>query len=165
MATFEQLGPVEAESGSFGWNELFGVRSRTAGASVAWILKVLSQGCGDFQGGLICPAQRFERLRHFVSRGALDIEGLGEKSIAEFIVLGWLNAPADIFRLHNHRSELLGREGWKEKSVDNLFAAIDAKRQPDGPPGGGQGPGRQGHAHGSAAHWHTGLAARGVEPV
>jgi DNA ligase (NAD+) len=84
-------------------------------------------------GGLICPAQRFERLRHFVSRGALDIEGLGEKSIAEFIELGWLNSPADIFRLHQHRGELLGREGWKEKSADNLFAAIEAKRQPDGP--------------------------------
>jgi DNA ligase (NAD+) len=84
-------------------------------------------------GGLICPAQRFERLRHFVSRGALDIEGLGEKSIAEFIELGWLNSPADIFRLRNHRAELLGREGWKEKSVDNLLAAIEAKRQPDGP--------------------------------
>jgi DNA ligase (NAD+) len=84
-------------------------------------------------GGLICPAQRFERLRHFVSRGALDIEGLGEKSIAEFIELGWLHSPADIFRLHTHRDELLGREGWKEKSVDNLLAAIDAKRQPDGP--------------------------------
>ena len=84
-------------------------------------------------GGLICPAQRFERLRHFVSRGALDIEGLGEKSIAEFIELGWLHSPADIFRLHRHRAELLGREGWKEKSVDNLLAAIDAKREPDGP--------------------------------
>jgi DNA ligase (NAD+) len=84
-------------------------------------------------GGLICPAQRFERLRHFVSRGALDIEGLGEKSIAEFIDLGWLNSPADIFRLRNHRAELLGREGWKEKSVDNLLAAIEAKRRPDGP--------------------------------
>jgi DNA ligase (NAD+) len=84
-------------------------------------------------GGLICPAQRFERLRHFVSRGALDIEGLGEKSIAEFIELGWLHSPADIFRLHGHRADLLGREGWKEKSVDNLFTAIEAKRQPDGP--------------------------------
>jgi len=84
-------------------------------------------------GGLICPAQRFERLRHFVSRGALDIEGLGEKSIAEFIELGWLHSPADIFRLHGHRDELLGREGWKEKSVDNLLAAIEAKREPDGP--------------------------------
>ncbi|WP_028969750.1 NAD-dependent DNA ligase LigA [Sphingomonas sp. URHD0057] len=84
-------------------------------------------------GGLICPAQRFERLRHFVSRGALDIEGLGEKSLVEFIELGWLHSPADIFRLHNHRDELLGREGWKEKSVDNLLAAIEAKRRPDGP--------------------------------
>jgi len=84
-------------------------------------------------GGLICPAQRFERLRHFVSRGALDIEGLGEKSIAEFIELGWLHSPADIFRLHQHRADLLGREGWKEKSVDNLFDAIEAKREPDGP--------------------------------
>jgi DNA ligase (NAD+) len=84
-------------------------------------------------GGLICPAQRFERLRHFVSRGALDIEGLGEKSILEFIELGWLHSPADIFRIHTHRAELLGREGWKERSVDNLLAAIESKREPDGP--------------------------------
>ena len=84
-------------------------------------------------GGLICPAQRFERLKHFVSRGALDIEGLGEKSIAEFIELGWLHSPADIFRLHRHRDDLLGREGWKDKSVENLLHAIEAKREPDGP--------------------------------
>jgi DNA ligase (NAD+) len=82
-------------------------------------------------GGLICPAQRFERLRHFVSRGALDIEGLGEKSIAEFIALGWLAEPADIFRLHRHRDELIGREGWQARSVDALLAAIEAKRAPD----------------------------------
>jgi DNA ligase (NAD+) len=83
-------------------------------------------------GGLICNAQKFERLRHFVSRGALDIEGLGEKSIQEFLDLGWLDkGPADIFRLKAHRADLLTREGWKEKSVDNLFAAIEAKRQPD----------------------------------
>jgi DNA ligase (NAD+) len=83
-------------------------------------------------GGLICNAQKFERLRHFVSRGALDIEGLGEKSIQEFLDLGWLDkGPADIFRLKAHHAELLGREGWKEKSVDNLFAAIEAKREPD----------------------------------
>ncbi|WP_114229065.1 MULTISPECIES: NAD-dependent DNA ligase LigA [Sphingomonas] len=78
-------------------------------------------------GGLICPAQRIERLKHFVSRGAMDIEGLGEKTIEEFVTLGWLHGPADIFRLADHRAELLGREGWKEKSVDNLLAAIDAK--------------------------------------
>jgi DNA ligase (NAD+) len=84
-------------------------------------------------GGLICPAQRIERLKHFVSRGALDIEGLGEKTIVEFVELGWLSAPADIFRLHRFRAQLLEREGWKEKSVDNLLAAIEAKREPDGP--------------------------------
>ena len=82
-------------------------------------------------GGLICPAQRLERLKHFVSRGALDIDGLGDKTIVEFFGLGWLHSPADIFRLKTHRDELLTREGWKEKSVDNLLAAIEAKRAPD----------------------------------
>jgi len=82
-------------------------------------------------GGLICPAQRTERLKHFVSRAALDIEGLGEKTIDEFFALGWLESPADIFRLRRRRDEILGREGWKDKSVDNLLAAIEAKRAPD----------------------------------
>ena len=82
-------------------------------------------------GGLICPAQRTERLKHFVSRGALDIEGLGEKTIDEFFGLGWLESPADIFRLKQRRSEILTREGWKDKSVDNLLTAIEAKRAPD----------------------------------
>jgi DNA ligase (NAD+) len=82
-------------------------------------------------GGLVCPAQRTERLKHFVSRAALDIEGLGEKTIAEFFALGWLESPADIFRLRRRRSEILTREGWKDKSVDNLLAAIEAKRAPD----------------------------------
>jgi DNA ligase (NAD+) len=83
-------------------------------------------------GGLVCKAQQLERLRHFVSRAALDIEGLGEKTIAEFMALGWLDrGPPDIFRLKRHRSVLLGREGWQEKSVDNVLAAIEAKRAPD----------------------------------
>lgn len=82
-------------------------------------------------GGLVCPAQRTERLKHFVSRAALDIEGLGEKTIAEFFALGWLESPADIFRLRKRRDEIVGREGWKDKSVDNLIAAIEAKRTPD----------------------------------
>lgn len=82
-------------------------------------------------GGLVCPAQRTERLRHFVSRGALDIEGLGDKTIAEFFGEGWLESPADIFRLRQRRNEIVGREGWKDKSVDNLLAAIEAKRAPD----------------------------------
>ncbi len=82
-------------------------------------------------GGLICPAQRVERLKHFVSRGALDIEGLGEKTIQEFFDLGWLDSPADIFRLKNRRAEIIAREGWQDKSVDNLLAAIEAKRTAD----------------------------------
>jgi DNA ligase (NAD+) len=82
-------------------------------------------------GGLICPAQRVQRLIHFVSRAALDIEGLGEKTIQEFFDLGWLESPADIFRLHKRRADILAREGWQDKSVDNLLAAIDAKRAPD----------------------------------
>ena len=83
-------------------------------------------------GGLVCGAQQFERLRHFVSRAALDIEGLGEKTIGEFLALGWLDrGPGDIFRLKDHRADLVGREGWQDKSVDNLLAAIEAKREPD----------------------------------
>jgi DNA ligase (NAD+) len=82
-------------------------------------------------GGLICPAQRIERLKHFVSRGALDIDGLGEKTLVEFIELGWITEPADIFRLHEHRDALVGREGWQAKSVDALLAAIEARRTPD----------------------------------
>ncbi len=82
-------------------------------------------------GGLICPAQRTQRLQHFVSRAALDIEGLGEKTIAEFFALGWLESPADIFRLHQRREAILEREGWQDKSVDNMLAAIEAKRSPD----------------------------------
>jgi DNA ligase (NAD+) len=82
--------------------------------------------------GLICPAQRIERLNHFVGRAAMDIDGLGDKTIREFFDLGWLEkGPADIFRLKEHRAELLGREGWKEKSVDNLLSAIENHRQPD----------------------------------
>ncbi len=79
-------------------------------------------------GGLICPAQTVERLIHFVSRGAFDIDGLGEKSIQEFFDLGWLHGPADIFRLEQHRPALLAREGWKEKSVGNLMQAIETRR-------------------------------------
>ena len=82
-------------------------------------------------GGLICPAQRTQRLEHFVSRKALDIEGLGEKTIAQFFALGWLESPADIFRLRQRRSDILALEGWQDKSVDNLLAAIEAKRTPD----------------------------------
>ncbi len=83
-------------------------------------------------GGLICPAQAVERLKHFVSRLAFDIEGLGDKIIQEFWDEQIVRTPGDIFRLDktNARLEkpLQEREGWGEKSVDKLFKAIDARR-------------------------------------
>jgi DNA ligase (NAD+) len=79
-------------------------------------------------GGLICPAQRVERLRHFVSRHALDIEGLGITNIESFFRDGLLQSPADIFRLT--KDKLLARERWAEVSAQNLVDAIDAKRRP-----------------------------------
>ncbi|HEX8225207.1 MAG TPA: NAD-dependent DNA ligase LigA [Allosphingosinicella sp.] len=79
-------------------------------------------------GGLICPVQRVERLRHFVSRHALDIEGLGITHIENFFRDGLLQSPADIFRLT--KETLLARERWAEVSAANLVAAIDAKREP-----------------------------------
>nr|WP_265557886.1 NAD-dependent DNA ligase LigA [Qipengyuania spongiae] len=82
-------------------------------------------------GGLICPAQRTERLKHFVSRSALDIDGLGEKTIDQFFAKGWLESPADIFRLKKRRDDILALEGWKDKSVDNLLASIETRREPD----------------------------------
>ena len=79
-------------------------------------------------GGLICPAQRVERLRHFVSRHALDIDGLGEKHIRAFFTDGLIRSPADIFRLNTHVGDLVRREGWGGQSVKNLIEAIDARR-------------------------------------
>jgi DNA ligase (NAD+) len=82
-------------------------------------------------GGLNCPAQAVERLIHFVSRRAMDIEGLGQKQIEEFYELGWVREPADIFRLGEKRDALTTREGYGEKSVANLLASIEAKRAPE----------------------------------
>jgi DNA ligase (NAD+) len=83
-------------------------------------------------GGLICPAQARERLKHFVSRNAFDIEGLGGQRIDEFYADGLITRPQDIFTLEarNARSlkRLENREGWGETSARNLFAAIAARR-------------------------------------
>ena len=83
-------------------------------------------------GGLICPAQRVERLKHFASRNAFDIEGLGDKIIEEFYRDGLIQSPQDIFTLaaRNERSlkKLKDREGWGEASVAKLFEAIDQRR-------------------------------------
>ena len=83
-------------------------------------------------GGVICPAQAVEKLKHFVARGAFDIEGLGAKQIEQFYTDGWIKEPADIFTLKDRYGQglqqLKNREGWGEKSANNLFQGIDDKR-------------------------------------
>jgi DNA ligase (NAD+) len=83
-------------------------------------------------GGLICPAQRVERLKHFVSRNAFDIEGLGEKHIKAFYADSLIQSPPDIFTLEKRdkraSSKLAERESWGETSAKKLFAAIEARR-------------------------------------
>jgi DNA ligase (NAD+) len=81
-------------------------------------------------GGLICRAQVVERLKHFASRLAFDIEGLGDKQIELFFERGWIKEPADIFTLarRNRSIKLEEEEGFGELSVRNLFAAIEARR-------------------------------------
>ncbi len=86
-------------------------------------------------GGLVCPAQAVERLRHFVSRNAFDIEGLGEKQIAAFYADGLIARPDDIFTLEardkKSLKKLKDREGWGETSARNLFEAIEVRRKVD----------------------------------
>jgi DNA ligase (NAD+) len=79
-------------------------------------------------GEFACPFQKLAHLRHFVSRRAFDIEGLGEKQLTAFVERGWLAAPADIFRLHEHREDLLATERYGETSVGNLLANIETRR-------------------------------------
>ncbi|MBB3974523.1 NAD-dependent DNA ligase LigA [Hansschlegelia beijingensis] len=82
-------------------------------------------------GGLVCRAQQVERLRHFVSRNAMDIEGLGEKQIEAFYEWGLVREPAHIFRLRERQDPLTplkNRDGWGETSVNNLLGAIDEAR-------------------------------------
>ncbi|GGG87049.1 DNA ligase [Salipiger pallidus] len=84
-------------------------------------------------GGLVCPAQAVEKMRHFVSRAAFDIEGLGTKQVEQFHRDGWIAEPADIFTLRDRygsgMQQLKNREGWGEKSATNLFDAIDERRR------------------------------------
>jgi DNA ligase (NAD+) len=86
-------------------------------------------------GGLICPAQAKERLKHFVSRSAFDIEGLGEKQIELFYDEGRIMRPADIFTLQDRDARLppdqrlVEKKGFGAKSTENLFKAIEARRK------------------------------------
>ncbi len=79
-------------------------------------------------GGLMCEAQLVERLRHFVSRGAMDIEGLGEKQIEAFWRDKIIENVVDIFRLKDKAEEIEKREGWGKKSVDNLLEGVEKSR-------------------------------------
>jgi DNA ligase (NAD+) len=78
-------------------------------------------------GGLICPAQAVERLRHFVGRDTFDIEGLGARQVEAFYRDGLIRHPSDIFRLK--REMLTGREGYGATSIGNLMRAIDERRE------------------------------------
>ena len=76
-----------------------------------------------------CPAQIQQGLFHFAARGAMDIEGLGEKTIRRFFDDGLLRSFADIYDLHLHRDRLVAMEGFKDLSVDNLLAAVEASKE------------------------------------
>jgi DNA ligase (NAD+) len=82
-------------------------------------------------GGLVCPAQLTERLRHFVARNAFDIEGLGKKQVPQLVEAGLIGSPADIFRLARDEAKLerlAGLEGWAKRKVENLKKAIEDRR-------------------------------------
>ncbi len=117
-------------------------------------------------GGLVCPAQAVERLRHFVSREAFDIEGLGEKNIEAFFSDELVQSPADLFKLK--KEKLVGREGWGDKSIDNLLAAIARRKTIGlerfiyalGIPQVGQATARLlAHHYGSLESWEQGMTA------
>ncbi len=121
--------------------------SKRPGVSQAYVFPTTCPECGSpairedgdsvarCTGGMICPAQAVEKLKHFVSRGAFDIEGLGNKQIEMFYRDADLpiKQPADIFTLETRDAEnltnLKNRDGWGEKSATNLFAAISEKRK------------------------------------
>jgi DNA ligase (NAD+) len=77
----------------------------------------------------MCPAQIREGIIHFVSRQAMNIEGLGEKVVAQLFNAGIIHSVADLYYLHQQRDVLLGMERMGEKSVDNLLAAIEASKE------------------------------------
>ncbi len=80
-------------------------------------------------GGLFCPAQQVEALIHFVSRRAMDIDGLGASWLISFFEHGLVKTVADIYQLHNHQEELITLEKLGEKSVQNILSAIEASKQ------------------------------------
>ncbi|QDL92252.1 NAD-dependent DNA ligase LigA [Paroceanicella profunda] len=120
--------------------------SRRPDSAVPYVFPETCPACGSHaprepgeavrrcSGGLICPAQSVEKLRHFVSRAAFDIDGLGARQVEAFHSMGWVNEPADIFTLKDRHGpgnlqRVQSLEGWGEKSATKLFAAIDERRR------------------------------------
>ena len=79
-------------------------------------------------GDLVCSAQVVERLKHFISRDALDIDGFGAKNVEQFYSFGWVKTPADIFTLGEREAEIAQLEGWGPASATKLRNAIEARR-------------------------------------
>ena len=116
------------------------VKDQRPKGAVAWAMPAACPACGQplvrpegeghhFCENVDCPSRIEASLIHLSSRGALDIEGLGEKTVAQFRQLEWLPDLAAVFRLHERRDEILGLHGWKEKSVDKLIDGIAAGSQ------------------------------------
>lgn len=119
--------------------------SRRPSDSTAYVFPTKCPECGSdaireegeavarCSGGMICPAQAVEKLKHFISRTAFDIDGIGAKQVESFYTDGWIKDPADIFTLEerygNGLQQLQNREGWGAKSAQKLFEAINVKRQ------------------------------------
>ena len=110
-------------------------RSARARSRPTWCVRSIAGGEEGVRvhctGEFACPFQQIEHLRHFVSRRAFDIDGLGEKQIELFHEQGWVNEPADIFTLEERNSKIRLEEveGFGDTSVRNLFAAIEARRE------------------------------------
>jgi DNA ligase (NAD+) len=93
------------------------------------VQRVAGEAAARCTGGLFCAAQRKEALRHFASRRAMNIEGLGDVLVDRLVEQQLLDTVADIYRLQRHRDQLVDWDGLGEKSVDKLFGAIDASKQ------------------------------------
>lgn len=133
MVTIQRAGDVIPQ--------VVGVREDMARGAEDYVFPTTCPACGAHAvreegevarrctGGLTCPAQAVERLKHFVSRDAMDIDGLGAKQVEAFYTEGMIANPADIFTLEARDAEglsrLKNREGWGEKSASNLFASIE----------------------------------------
>lgn len=93
------------------------------------IMREEGEAVARCSGGLTCSAQAVEKLKHFVSRNAMDIDGLGAKQIESFYKDALIRMPSDIFALHQHKEALLTREGYGEKSVENLLQSIEERKE------------------------------------